>query len=143
MRKLAAVLLATAGLILAVGLPITIAVVFNIDLGTRAGVLVGGMMPGIGVLALAGRLWSGAPAPQPPPDQIPPGHHVCDLCRKIVPLTDGIVRYLPPQASGGRVAFECHACGRYRIKRALTILVMFLAALGVFALIVQLTVVKR
>jgi hypothetical protein len=39
-----------------------------------------------------------------------------------------------------RVAFVCHRCTRYRTRRALWVLAFFLFALGIFALVVQLTI---
>lgn len=138
MRKTGALILASVGLILAVGVPVTIAVAFNIDLGKRPGVLVGGMLPGIGVMALAGKLWKDAAA-KPMPDQIPPGYQFCELCGKTVPETEGVGRRVNPQTPMVRVTFICHACSRYRAKRALLVLVLFLAGLGVIALVVYLT----
>jgi hypothetical protein len=143
MRKTGALILAGVGLILAVGLPVTIALLFNIELGKRPGVLVGGMMPGVSVMVLARKLWKAGEAPMSMPDQIPPGHQVCDLCRKAVPMTEGVARRLNLQTPMARVAFVCHACTRYRTKRALVVLVLFLAALGLFALVVQLTIAKK
>jgi hypothetical protein len=142
MRKAAAVILAAVGLSLAVGVPITIALVFNLDPGKKPGVLVGGMMPGVGVMVLARKLWKGREAPKPTPDQIPPGCQVCDLCGKTVPVTEGVARLLDPQTSMARVAFVCRPCTRYRTRRALLVLALFLTALGLFALIVQLTIPK-
>src|SRR5262245_57276601 len=142
MRKTGALILAGVGLILAVGVPITISIVFNIDLGKRTGVLVGGMMPGIGVMVLAGKLWKGGAAAKPTPGEIPPGYQYCELCGKTVPDTEGVARRLNPQTSVGRVAFVCHACNRYRTKRALLVLVLFLAGLGMFALVVYFTIPK-
>src|SRR5262245_5147914 len=142
MRKTGAVILASVGLILAVGVPVTIAVVFNIDLGKKPGALVGGMMPGISVMVLAGKLWKGGAAAKPMPDQIPPGYQYCDLCGKTVPETEGVARRLYPQTPMVRVAFVCNACNRYRTKRALMVLVLFLAGLGVLALVVYLTIPK-
>ena len=132
--------MAGVGLIFAVGLPIAIALLLNIDLGRKPGVLVGGMMPGVGVMVLARKLWKGREAPKPTPDQIPLGYQVCDLCGKNVPETEGVLRRLDLQTPMARLAFTCHACTRYRTKRALIVLVLFLAALGVFALVVYLTV---
>ena len=140
MRKTGAVILASVGLILAVAVPVTLAVVFNIDLGKRTAVLVGGMMPGISVMLLAGKLWKGGAPPKPMPDQIPPGYQFCDLCGKTVPGTEGVARRLNPQTPMTREAFVCYACNRYRTKRALIVLVLFLAGLGVFALVVYLTI---
>ena len=140
MRKTGALILAGVGLILAVGIPITIALLFNIDLGKKPGVLVGGMMPGVSVMVLARKLWKGGGVPRPTPDQIPPGYQVCDLCGKTVPEMEAVARRLDLQTPMVRVAFVCHACTRYRTKRALTVLVLFLAALGLFALVVYLTI---
>jgi hypothetical protein len=117
--------------------------VFNIDPGKRPGVLVGGMMPGLSVLVLARKLWKGGEAPKPTLDQIPHGHQVCDLCGKAVPATEGVARRLDLQTPMARVAFVCHACTSYRTKRALMVLVLFLAALRVFALVVQLTIARK
>src|SRR5262249_60605206 len=94
MRKTGALIVAVVGLILAVGVPVTIALLFNIDLGKRPGVLVGGMMPGVSVMVLARKLWKGGEAPKPTPDQIPHGRRVCDLCGKTAPLTEGRGRRL-------------------------------------------------
>ena len=143
MRKTGAAILAGVGLILAVGVPIAIALLFRVDLGKRPGVLVGGMMPGLSVMVLAGKLWKGGEAPKPTPDQIPHGYQVCDLCGKTVPLTEGVARRLNLQTPMARVGFVCHACTRYRTKRALMVLVLFLAALGIFALVVQLTIARK
>jgi hypothetical protein len=120
-----------------------IAVVFNIDPGKRPGVLVGGMMPGLGVLVLARKLRQGGGVPKPTPDQVPAGHQVCDLCGKAVPVTEGVARRRDLQTPMARVAFVCDACTSYRTKRALVVLVLFLAALGVFALVVQLTIPRK
>ena len=128
---------------MAVGVPVSIALLFNIDLGKRVGVLVGGMIPGLSVMILARKLWKGGEAPKPTPDQIPHGHQVCDFCGKTVSMTEGVERRLNLQTPMARVAFVCHACARYRTKRALIVLVLFLAALGVFALVVQLTIAKK
>lgn len=143
MRKTFALILAGVGLIVAVGLPIVIASLFNIDLGAKPGLGVGGMMPGLGIMVLARRLWKGATTPRPLPGPIPPGHLMCVLCGTVVEQTDGVDRRLDLQTPMARVGFVCHACNRYRTKRALLILVLFLAGLGVFALIVQLTVPKK
>jgi hypothetical protein len=142
MRRTGAFILASVGLILAVAVPVTIAVVFNIDLGKRTGVLVGGMMPGISLMVLAGKLWKGGAVPKPMPDQIPPGYQYCELCGQTVSETEGVGRHLNPRTPTARVAFVCHACNRYRTKRALMVLVLFLAALGIFALVVSLTMPK-
>jgi hypothetical protein len=83
MRKTSAFILAGLGLILAVGLPVAVATFFNIDLGGKPGLLVGGMMPGLGVMIAARKLWKGAPVARATPDVIPPGHHVCELCGKL------------------------------------------------------------
>jgi hypothetical protein len=143
MRKTGALILAGVGLILAVGVPVTLALSFDIDLGKRPGVLVGGVMPGVCVMALARKLWQGGGAPRPTPDQIPHGHQVCDLCGRAVPATEGVARRLDLQTPMARVGFVCHGCTRYRTKRALLVLVLFLAALGVFALVIQLTIAKK
>jgi hypothetical protein len=143
MRKTAALILAGVGLILAVGVPITIAVLFNIDPGKKPGVLVGGMMPGICVMALAGKVRKGSQAPKPPPDQVPAGYQFCDLCRKTVLETEGVAHCLNPQTPMAQVAFVCHACSRYRTKRALLVLLLFLVGLGVFALVVSLTIPRK
>jgi hypothetical protein len=140
MRKTVALLLGLAGLILAVGVPIAVALWLNLDPGKKPGLLVGGMMPGLGVLLLARKLWKGGEAPRPRPELIPPGYQVCELCGKTLPATEGVARQFDPQTPRARIAFACHACTRYRTKRALTVLVLFLAALGVFALAVQLTI---
>lgn len=142
MRKTGAFVLAGIGLILAVGVPVTIAVVFSIDLGKKPGILVGGMMPGIVVLMLAVKVWKSGAAPKPTPEQIPLGYQVCELCGKTLPETEGVARRLDLQTPMARTAFVCHACTRYRTKRALIVLVMFLAGLGVLALLVQLFVAK-
>src|SRR5262249_50226047 len=109
-------------------------------LGKKPGVLVGGMMPGVIVMALAGKLWKDREPPKPTPDLIPPGYQVCELCDKTVPETEGVARRLDLQTPTARVAFVCHACTRYRTKRALIVLVLLFAGLGVFALVVYLTV---
>jgi hypothetical protein len=143
MRKTGALILAGVGLILAVGVPVAIAVFFQIDLGKKPGVLVGGMMPGLSVMVLARKLWKGGEVPKPTPDQIPHGHQACELCGKVVLLTEGVAHQINPRTPMARVAFICHACTRYRTRRALLILVLFLAALGVFALVVQLTIARK
>ena len=140
MRTIAAVILASVGLTLAVGIPITLAVVFDIDLGTKPGVLVGGMMPGIGVMGLAAWLWNGGPARKPTPDLIPPGHQACADCGTLVPVAEGVARLHDLHSSTSQAAFVCAVCTRRRTRRALTVLVLFLAGLGVFALVVQLTI---
>ena len=143
MRRTIAVILAGTGLILAVGVPVLLALLFNIDLGKKPAVLTGGMMPGVCVMVWARALWKGREAPKPTINQIPLGHQVCDLCGQAVPETEGVARLLNPNTPIARVGFVCHACGRYRTKRALMVLVLFLAALGVFALVVQLTIGKK
>jgi len=90
MRKTAAFILAGVGLILAVGVPVTIALLFNIDLGKQPAYLVGGMIPGLSVMVLARRLWKGAKVPKPTPDQIASGYQVCDLCGKTVAESEGL-----------------------------------------------------
>jgi hypothetical protein len=140
MRKAIAALLAVVGLILAVGVPITIALLFNLDPGKKPGLLVGGMMPGVSVLVLARKLWKGGEAPKTMPDQVRPGYQVCDLCGNAVLETEGVARRLDLQTPMARVAFVCYPCTRYRTRRALLVLVLFLAALGVFALVVHLTI---
>lgn len=142
MRKTGAVILAGFGLILGVGVPVAIALFFNIDLGKQTVVLVGGMMPGISVLLLAGKLWKGGAAPKPTPDQIPPGYDYCDCCGKTVPALQGLVRRLQPRTPMARFAFVCHTCNRYRTQRALMVLFLFLAGLVVFAWVVHLTLPK-
>jgi hypothetical protein len=96
-------MLAAVGLILAVGVPITIAVAFDIDLGKQPAVMGGGMMPGIVVMAVAGKLWKGGAAVKPRPDQIPPGYEFCDLCGETVPETEGSVQRLNPRTPMARV----------------------------------------
>jgi hypothetical protein len=142
MRKTGALILASVGVILAVAVPVTIAVVFNIDLGRKTGVLVGGMMPGMGLMVLAGKLWKDGTAMKPTPADIPPGYQYCDLCGKTVLEAEGVGRRLNPQTPMAQVAFVCHACNRYRTKRALLVLVLFLAGLGILALVVYLTIPK-
>jgi hypothetical protein len=143
MRKTGALILAGVGLNLSVGVPVTIALLFNIDLGARPGVLVGGMMPGVCVMVLARKLWKGGETPKPTPDQIPLGHQVCDLCGKTVAEKEGVARRLNLQTPMARTAFVCHACTRYRTRRALLVLVFFLAVLGAVALVVQLTIARK
>ncbi len=140
MRKVVAALSAMMGLVLAVSLPITLALYFNIDPGKKPGILMGGMLPGLSVLVLARKLWKGPKDAKPTLDQIPPAYQICDLCGKPVPETAGVARRLDLQTPMARVAFVCHSCTRYRTKRALLVLVLFLAALGVLALIVHLTI---
>jgi hypothetical protein len=142
MNKTGALILFMVGLVLAVGVPVAVAIGFDIDPGQKPGLLVGGMMPGVCVIALARRLWTGDGPPRPDPGQVPPGHRVCDLCGKAVPAA-GATRGLDPHLPTARAAFVCSACSRYRTRRALTVLVLFLAALGLFALIVQLTIAKK
>jgi hypothetical protein len=134
MRKSSALIFAGVGLVLAVGLPITIALVWEIDLGKRQDILVGGSAPGICLMAIAGKLWRRACHSLP--EFIPPGYLVCELCGKAAKAEEGVTRRLDM----ARFAFVCHACSRYRTKRALIILLVFLGALGLFALIVQLTI---
>jgi hypothetical protein len=143
MNKTGALILFAVGLVLAVGVPVAVAIGFNIDPGQKPGLLVGGMMPGVCVIALARRLWKGEGPPRPAPGQVPPGHIVCDLCGKAVPAAAGATRGLDHHLPMAWAAFVCHACTRYRTLRALTILLLFLAALGVFALIVQMTIAKK
>src|SRR5205807_742405 len=107
--KTGAFILASAGLILAVGVPATLAVVFNIDLGKRTGVFVGGMMPGISVMVLAAKLWKGGTATKPAPAEVPPGYQYCDLCGKTVLETEGVARRLNPNTPMAQVAFVCYA----------------------------------
>src|SRR5215813_4657307 len=114
MRKTIAIALAGIGLILAVGIPVAIAVFFNIDLGKKPGFLVGGMMPGLSVMVLAGKVWKGGATPKPTPDQIPPGCQVCESCGKTLPVTEGVARRLNLQTPMARIEFVCHSCARYR-----------------------------
>jgi hypothetical protein len=139
MRRTVAVTLALVGLVLAVGVPILLAVGADIDLGKKPGFLVGALMPGVAVIAFASRLWrTGGPA-GPAPDQVPPGYRVCDLCRQPVLVADGADRRLDVQTPLARMAFVCSPCARYRTRRALLVLVLFLAGLGALALVVSLT----
>lgn len=140
MRRAAAVILVGAGLILAVGVPIAIAVRFDIDPGKNSVVLLGGMMPGLGVMVLARKLWKGDQAAKPSPDPVQPGYRVCGLCGRTLPEAEGVSSRLDPLTPAARVAFVCHACTRYRTRRALAILVLFLTALGALALVVSLTI---
>jgi hypothetical protein len=142
MRKTGALILAAVGLILAVGVPITMAVVFNIDLGKQPAVMGGGMMPGIVVMAVAGKLWKGAAAVQPRPERVPTGYEYCDLCGETVPETEGSVQRLNPRTPMARVGFVCHACDSYRTRRAHIVLFLFLAGLIVIGLVVYFTILR-
>ena len=132
MRKSVAILLVPIGVILAIAVPIVVAVVWNIDPGKRPNLLVATMAPGVALLALAAKLWRSA-APLPAPEEIPPGYIVCDLCRKPVPALAGEYHRLDSVTPLARTGFVCSACARYRARRAITILVLFLAFLGVLA----------
>ena len=142
MRKTGAVILASLGLILAVAVPVTLAVVSNIDLG-KSHHLLFGMMPGISIMMLARKLSKGGPKPMP--DQIPPGYQFCDLCRKTVLQTEGEMRQLLQSIFISKEAFVCYACNRYRTKKALIILVLFLGFVGLLCLfcVVFLTAVSK
>jgi len=142
MKKSGALILALVGLILAVGIPITVAVVFNIDPGKQPGILVGGMMPGIMVMALAGKLRKGGTAVKPTLDQIPPGCLVCDLCGQTVPETEVEAQWLNPRTPMARVGFVCDACDSYRTRRAYLVLFLFLATLGVICVVVYFTILR-
>jgi hypothetical protein len=86
MLKIVAFLLVGIGLFLGVGVPITIAVVFHIDLGRNRTVweaigagtfLLGGAMPGIAVIVLASKLWKAGDPRNPKPDQTKGGYGKC------------------------------------------------------------------
>ncbi len=143
MRKTGAVILASLGLILAVAVPVILAVVSNIDLGKNVAVLLFGMMPGISIMVLARKLSKGGLKPMP--DQIPPGYQFCDQCRKTVLQTEGEMRQLFQSIAITREAFVCYACNRYRTKKALIILVLFLGFVGLLGLfcVVFLTAVSK
>jgi hypothetical protein len=141
MKHTVAVLLIPLGIILAVALPIVISVAFDVDLGQKPGILVATMMPGIIVIAFARQFRRASEAQNPAPQEILPGHRLCELCRKVVPESEGAEQTLhTPMA---KTTFVCRACTRYRTKRALTVLVVFLAFLGVLALVVTLLVPKN
>jgi hypothetical protein len=140
MRKTGAVILAIVGLLLAVGIPITIAVAFNIDPGKQPGILVGGMTPGIVVMALASKLWKGGTAVKPTPDQIPLGYLVCDLCGQAVPEAEVEAQGLNPRTPMARVGFVCDACDSYRTRRAYLALFLFLASLIIIGLVAYFTI---
>ena len=116
-----------AGLILAVAVPVTLAVVFNIDPKEPYHFLFG-MMPGISIMMLARKLSKGGPKPMP--DQIPPGYQFCDQCSKTVLQKEGEMRRLYQSIFISKEAFVCYACNRYRTKKALIILVLFLGFVG-------------
>ena len=143
MRKTGAVILASLGLILAVAVPVILAVVSNIDLGKNVAVLLFGMMPGISIMVLARKLSKGGLKPMP--DQIPPGYQFCDQCSKTVLQTEGEIRQLFQSIVITREAFVCYACNRYRTKKALIILVLFLGFVGLLCLfcVVFLTAVSK
>lgn len=145
MRKTGAVILASLGLILAVAVPVTLAVVSNIDLGKNVNVLLFGMMPGIIIMMLARKLSKSGGGPKPMPDQIPPGYQFCDQCSKTVLQTEGEMRRLHQSIFITREAFVCYACNRYRTKKVLIILVLFLGFVGLLCLfcVVFLTAVSR
>lgn len=135
MRKTGAVILASLGLILAVAVPVTLAVVFNIDLGKNVNALLLGMMPGISIMMLARKLSkSGDGRPKPIPDQISPGYQFCDQCCNTVLQKEGKTRRLYQSIFISKEAFVCYACNRYRTKKALIILVLFLGLLCLGAL---------
>jgi len=142
MRKTGAVILASLGLILAVAVPVTLAVVFNIDPKLPHHFLFG-MMPGISIMVLARKLSKGGLKPMP--DQIPPGYQFCDQCSKTVLQTEGEMRRLYQSIVITREAFVCYACNRYRTKKALIILVLFLGFVGLLCLfcVVFLTAVPK
>src|SRR5262245_27136470 len=143
MRRTAATLLVMGGFLLAVAVPIAVALGANVDFGQRPGVLVATAMPGVTVMALATRLWRARGPERPGPEQVPPGHRVCDLCRKPVPVVAGTDRRLDVSTAAVRSAFVCHACARYRTRRAVAVLLVFLAALGVAAIVIPRVVPKR
>src|SRR5262245_26853500 len=77
MRKLGAFILAGVEGILAVGVPIIIAMVFHLRpipylFGMFA--MIAGMSPGISVMVLAGKLWREGAASKPNADQLPSGN---------------------------------------------------------------------
>ena len=127
MRKTGAVILASLGLILAVAVPVILAVVSNIDPKLPHHFLFG-KMPGISIMVIARKLSKGGLKPMP--DQIPPGYQFCDQCRKTVLQTEGEMRQLFQSIAITREAFVCYACNRYRTKKALIILVLFLGFVG-------------
>ena len=107
MRKTGAVILASLGLILAVAVPVILAVVSNIDLGKNVAVLLFGMMPGISIMMLAHKQSKSGAHPKPVPDQIPPGYQFCDQCSKTVLQTEGETRRLYESIFKTREAFVC------------------------------------
>ncbi len=135
MRKTGAVILASLGLILAVAVPVI--------LGVNVNALLFGIMPGISIMVLARKLSKGGLKPMP--DQIPPGYQFCDQCRKTVLQTEGEMRQLFQSIAITREAFVCYACNRYRTKKALIILVLFLGFVGLLGLfcVVFLTAVSK
>jgi hypothetical protein len=140
MKRTVAVLLIPLGIILAVALPIVIAVAFALDPGKQPLILVAAIMPGITVIAFGRQLRSSGEAQTPTPQEILPGCRLCDLCKKVVPESEGAEQTLSLYTPMAKTAFVCHACIRYRTKRALTVLVVFLALLGVLVLVATLLV---
>jgi hypothetical protein len=124
MRKVIAVTLVPVGLLLAIAGPVLIGALYNIDFGDRPRLLLAAMIPGITIMALASKLWRGGGAPALGPEQVPPGHRVCELCKKVVPVTEGADRRLDEQTLMAQTAFVCHRCASYRTKRALRALVV-------------------
>lgn len=147
MRNVKSLLLAGIGLLLAVILPVVSAIALNFDPAESPARMLRWSVPGLFVMAFARRFWRSAEAPMETIAQTPPGHKVCEFCGKAVPEKNGVVRRLSLTTPLPQAAFVCHACSLYRAKRALIILVMFFAALGVFAvifgLLLQLNGVKR
>jgi hypothetical protein len=141
MKRTVATLLIPLGIILAVALPIVIAVAFDIDLGNQPGILVATIMPGIAVIALGRQLRRSSESQNPEPQEILPGQRLCALCKKVVPESEGAEQTLHTPMT--RTAFVCHACVRYRAKRAMTVLVVFLAILGLLVLVGMLLVPKN
>lgn len=134
MRKTGAVILASLGLILAVAVPVILAVNSNFDHGKTQSFLLG-MMPGISIIMLARKLSKSVGLPKPMPNQIPPGYQFCDQCSKTVLQTEGEMRQLFQTMSISKEAFVCNACNRYRTKKALIILVLFLGFVGLLVFV--------
>jgi hypothetical protein len=128
MRKTVAIFLVPVGLVLAVAVPVFVIVLYNMDPIRNSAAMVGLMMPGLAVVALARNLWRSGEAPNPTQEPIPPGYRVCDRCRKLVAAPEGAerARFAPREQK----AFVCDSCNSYRTKRALVVLLLFFTAIG-------------
>jgi len=78
-------------------------------------------------------------------DKISPGYQFCDQCSKTLLQTEGKTCQHFQSIFISKEAFVCYACNRYRTKKALIILVLFLGFVGLLCLfcVVFLTAVSK